>query len=390
VDENIYSIITNVANLTLGAGGGAAGVQTFVVTNLSPSSVFCVSSLLLVTNGGVFLMTNGNMNANSLIIDNGGVFNMAASSLYGDVTVASGGVLNATNFNYMFGAMTVASGGVLNPSPLFLYGPATNSGTINLTTGPGLSIINNGTTNAQGSLVNQPGGLINFLGDNSGIAGGEGHDYFVNQGRIIKSAGSGLSVIDVEFATNSGTITAQTGQMVLAGQWTLLPSGSLNVGLNSATNYGNFYFSVYSVNIPGNAGLAGAFNATLNNGYVPTNGTPFNVVSYGSFTGNFSSLGLPAGVMWQSTYGSTNFTLMAKSGKPQFGTFNLSGTNLTFSGLGGSPGSNYVILASTNLTLPLINWTALTTNTFDGTGHFNYTNKVIPGKPQQFFIFKLP
>jgi hypothetical protein len=139
VGENISSIITNVANLTLGAGGGAAGVQTFVVTNLSPSSVFCVSSLLLVTNGGVFLMTNGNMNANSLIIDNGGVFNMAASSLYGDVTVASGGVLNATNFNYMFGVMTVASGGVLNPSPLFLYGPATNFGTINLTNGPGLS-----------------------------------------------------------------------------------------------------------------------------------------------------------------------------------------------------------------------------------------------------------
>jgi hypothetical protein len=136
--------------------------------------------------------------------------------------------------------------------------------------------------------------------------------------------------------------------------------------------------------------LAGAFNATLNNGYVPTNGTIFNVLFYGSFTGSFTSLGLPSAVGWQSTYGSTNFTLMAGSAQPQFGTFNLSGTNLMFNGIGGSPGSNYVVLASTNLTVPLTNWLALTTNTFDGSGQFRYTNHVNPAKPQQFFIFKLP
>ncbi len=140
----------------------------------------------------------------------------------------------------------------------------------------------------------------------------------------------------------------------------------------------------------GNAGLNGAFNATLNNGYVPTNGTTFNVLTYGSFTGSFSSLGLPAAVSWQSNYGSTNFTLVAGSAQPQFGTFNLSGTNLIFNGIGGSPGSNYVMLASTNLTIPLTNWLALTTNTFDGTGQFHYTNPVSPAKPRQFFIFKLP
>ena len=48
------------------------------------------------------------------------------------------------------------------------------------------------------------------------------------------------------------------------------------------------------------------------------------------------------------------------------------------------------MLASTNLALALTNWTALTTNTFDGTGQFHYTNHVSPAKPRQFFIFKLP
>jgi hypothetical protein len=109
-----------------------------------------------------------------------------------------------------------------------------------------------------------------------------------------------------------------------------------------------------------------------------------------SYSGSFASLGLPSAVSWQSNYGTTNFSLVAGSPQPQFGTFNLSGTNLIFNGIGGSPGSNYVILVSTNLTIPLTNWLALTTNTFDGTGQFRYTNNVNPAKPRQFFIFKSP
>jgi hypothetical protein len=102
--------------------------------------------------------------------------------------------------------------------------------------------------------------------------------------------------------------------------------------------------------------------------------------TYGSFTGSFSSLGLPAAVSWQSNYGSTNFSLVVGSGLPQFGIVNLLGTNLVFNGTGGTAGSNYVMLASTNLALPLTNWTALVTNIFDGSGQFHYTNHVSPGQ----------
>jgi hypothetical protein len=166
------------------------------------------------------------------------------------------------------------------------------------------------------------------------------------------------------------------------------------VSLNSATNYGSFQIYSGSYYTPfTNILLAGAFNATLNNGYVPTNGASFSVVSVlspDSYSGSFASLGLPSAVSWQSNYGTTNFSLVAGSAQPQFGSVNLSGTNLIFNGIGGSPGSNYVVLVSTNLTIPLTNWLALTTNTFDGTGQFHYTNNVNPVKPRQFFIFKLP
>ena len=293
------------------------------------------------------------------------------------------------------GRCYVASGGVLNPVQIEFYGPLTNSGTINLTNAY-VSILNDGTTNEQGGLINEAGGVINLFTGYGDVSGGGypvGYDYFINQGRIVKSAGTGSMRLEADFATNSGTITAQTGQIMMLGQWTLLPAGSLNVGLSGATNYGNFYFAVYNPQSgieAGNAALNGVFNATLNNGYVPTNGTTFNVLTYGSFTGSFSSLGLPAAVSWQSNYGSTNFSLVAGSELPQFGIVNLLGTNLIFNGTGGPAGSNYVMLASTNLALALTNWTALTTNTFDGTGQFHYTNHVSPAKPRQFFIFKLP
>ena len=312
-----------------------------------------------------------------------GTFSAINSLLYGNFLVASGGVWYA-NHASLHGALTVASGGRLNlAGGLNLSGPLTNAGTINFT---------NSGLGVSGGVINQAGGLMDFW-DNTvvGALGSFiGGGYLVNQGRIIVSSGFGLVGLVCPFATNSGTITAQTGQMVLDGQWTLLSSGSLNVGLNSATNYGSLIISSNYPSIVGNAGLAGAFNATLNNGYVPTNGTAFNVLSYGSFMGSFNSLGLPSGVTWQSIYGSTNFTLVAGSGPPQFGVFNPSGTNLIFNGTGGSPGSNYVVLTSTNLTIPLTNWLALTTNTFDGSGQFRYTNNVNPAKPRQFFIFKLP
>ena len=62
-----------------------AGVQTFLVTNLSYSE-FLVGSLLQVTNGGVLTMTNdfsGLLIANPLFIDTGGVFNGQGENLPG-------------------------------------------------------------------------------------------------------------------------------------------------------------------------------------------------------------------------------------------------------------------------------------------------------------------
>jgi hypothetical protein len=377
-----------------------AGFQGGAITNLTIGGMTLTNTLPVT---GQFTATNSPLYGN-FAVASGGKFNCAAT-LNGLVSIASGGLMSVTNSAgttvNSSGALTVANGGQINiigNSGINLFGALTNAGTL-LISNPnplsvvfsntviyfpaGISIYNNPAYNYFGSVLNLPSGQINLATDYTRVSGSYGYETLVNQGRITKSAGTNFCYITVALATNAGAITSQSG-VIRAYPIAMLTGSSLNVGINSANNYGSFLFST-------NVVLGGAFNATLNNGYVPANGTAFNVLlSYSGVLGTFSSLGLPPAVTWQPTYGSTNFTLVVGSAKPQFGTFNLSGTNLIFNGIGGSPGSNYVVLASTNLTLPLANWSALTTNTFDGTGQFHYTNHVTPAKPRQFFIFKLP
>ncbi len=366
-----------------------AGFQGGAITNLAIGGMTLTNTLPVT---GKFTVTNSQLYGN-FTVASGGTF-ICGSTLNGLVSITSGGLMAVTNSAgatvNSSGALTVANGGQLNiigNSQLNSYGPLTiltNAGTVLISNPNPLSFVFSNTViyfpaGISGSILNQPSGQINLATDYTRVGGGS----LVNLGRITKSAGTNFSYITFLLATNAGVITAQSG-VIRAYPLMMLPGSSLNVGINGADNYGSFFFNT-------NVVLGGAFNATLNNGYVPANGTTFNVlVSYNGVLGTFSSLGLPSAVTWQSTYGSTNFTLVAGSAQPQFGTFNLSGTNLIVTGLGGSPGSNYVILASTNLTLPLANWSALTTNTFDGSGQFHYTNPISPAKPRQFFIFKLP
>lgn len=352
----------------------------------------------VVAGGGVLNVSNATMNG-AVAVANNGRLNMDGALMYGSVAAATGGLITVTGGSTQIersDPLTMAAGATMNitGAALFLYGPLNNAGTINITNLPssfysGIFTYNDGSADNRGGVLNQASGLIN-LGDTTYLkAMGGGYEYLVNQGTIIKSAGTNFCWLDVPCFTNSGAITIQSGDFRMR-PFVILSGGSLNVGLNSATDYGSFIVTTTGPALTGTQALAGAFNATLNHGYVPASGATFDVLSYGAFTGSFASLGLPSAVSWQTSYGSTNFTLAVGNPKPQFGTFNSSGTNLIFNGIGGSPGSNYMVLVSTNLTLALTNWSVLTTNKFDSRGQFHYTNHVNPAKPRQFFIFKLP
>jgi len=364
-----------------------ADFQGGAITNLTVNNMTLTNTLPVT---GTFTATNGTTIYGNFTVENSGVLSGGGFNIDGSMTVAGGGLL-AINFPYEAeidsdGSLTVEEGGILDlPGALVLYGPLTNSGTINLTNG--YIQIENDEVNYYGGLVNETGGQINLYGSSSpyggySIYGSGGYDYLINDGALTLYTGTPKIYVSDTFA-NSGTITAESGTLQL-NLVTLQAAGSLNVGLNSASDYGQ-------IAISGNAALTGAFGVHLNNGFVPAAGDSYTVLNYGSFSGNFTGFNLPAvfdqptaSLACQPVFGINSLTLVVQP------LIVLPGTNLVLNA-NGAPGSEVVLLSSTNLAIPVANWTPVVTNTFDNlTGYFSFTNGMGANKPHEFFIFKLP
>jgi hypothetical protein len=179
--------------------------------------------------------------------------------------------------------------------------------------------------------------------------------------------------------TNAGAIFAQHGNFSLNAV-SLLPVGSLNLNLNSGSDYGSFTMS-------GNAALTGTLNVLTNN-FLPAIGTVFNVLNYASYSGGFGSVNLPSGVAgWQIRYAPT--VLQIEAGLPHLATPLLSNTNLILNVTNGLAGNQYRLFTATNLAIPLPNWAPLTTNNFFANGRFSFTNSAAV-LPAQFFLLESP
>jgi hypothetical protein len=73
---------------------------------------------------------------------------------------------------------------------------------------------------------------------------------------------------------------------------------------------------------------------------------------------------------------------------PVFAPPQLSGNNLVLSGTNGPANGTYFVLTTTNLSLPVSQWTILSTNTFDANGNFSFTNPA--AELQQYFLIRVP
>lgn len=389
VSGYLYYPTNIITNLQITGGILALGpaFQGGTITNLTLNNATLVN----------MLPVSGTMNVSNCIVYGNwspltGTINALNSSIYGNETISDDGLVNAEGAVF-HGAITLARGGqlegglltispdgsltvngVYSPGFLVLDGPMTNAGTVNVSTG--MIEINNDGSNYLGGLINLTNGMINLDDDEGAIYGTNfGNEYFINEGTLTKDAIWDPFGVNVSDFTNTGAIFVQKGMLPL-NNVTLEPSGSLNVCLTSAQDYGK-------LSICGNAVLAGTFGIQFTNGYVATNGTSFNVLSYPSHSGDFNSLNVPSAVAWLPQYNNTNFTLTAR--QPKFDG-SLSGNGFILEA-GGTPGNRVVLLTSTNLALPLFQWTPLSTNTFDSNGYVDFTNAVNPGK-RGFFVLK--
>lgn len=295
------------------AGGGAtinfSGGQ---FTNFGPVSVTGPGAVQLTAYGNLAMqsdvISNLSLTAGTVTLgtnfQGGAITNLtlAGATLIGTNTVT--GTFHVNN-GTLIGPLTVASNGTLyfnGNTTMFLQSPFTNAGTVIWTNTGNIDVLNG--SGYTGLIENQAGALWDIQNDQSLFNNAIGNAYFHNAGTLRKSASTAGTTISLP-VTNSGTIMVWHGKVALNGGFDLT-AGSILFGLSGMSDYG-------TASVSGNANLGGTVGVLFLNGFVPANGNSFAVFSYGSHSGIFTNLDLPAAAMWQTNYGPTAFTIAVAS-----------------------------------------------------------------------------
>ena len=272
-------------------GGGSGGGVLNVADNASAS----FGTRYLFTGGTLF--TGSGTVGGFLIASNAvfsGTLNCAGVTLSGTLTVASNSVLN-------LGALDVGFN-----SNLAGIGVLTNYGTINW--GAGNIYCDN-------SPVIDNYGLWNAQA-NSSLFGRQssGNTVVNNYGTFLKSAGTGISVVDANSTFNtSGTVDVQSGAVQVQGGG---GSGVLNVAGSASASFGIRYLFTGSTLFTGGGAVGGfligsnaVFSGTLNCSGVTLSGTltvaSNSVLNLGALDVTFNSYLVGIGIL--TNYGTINW-----------------------------------------------------------------------------------
>jgi hypothetical protein len=224
-------------------------------------------------------------------------------------------------------------------------------------------------------------------------------------------SGSGSIATSPEIIIGSGAVfdvSGVGGGYALAGGQTLIASNGPNAVIGGSLNLSSAALVLTNIiNTPtitvsnGTLTLAAgeAFTVNVNNG-----GTPLSAGNYlliARTTGGFvagtaptaitiGGDGLTAGATATLSISNNELFLAVSGGTvypPVIGGIGLIDGEAVMS-FGGTNGQTWKILTSTNLTTPLVNWSVVTTGTFNGTT-VNYTNPA-PTDPQRFYLITSP
>jgi fibronectin-binding autotransporter adhesin len=198
----------------------------------------------------------------------------------------------------------------------------------------------------------------------------------------------GSGIVDGNLSVGSGAVVAPGGTGTI-GTLTVtnavVLSGALDMEVSGAT----------SDQISGAASIT--YGGTLNVGVLSgtlAGGDTFKLFSAGSYSGSFSSIApaIPGpGLTWDTSQLTVNGTLgVTGAALPTFGFITLSQGQLVFSGGNGVANQNFYVLATTNLALPSSNWIAISTNSFNASGNFNFTNNLGTNTAQEFYKLQIP
>lgn len=326
--------------------------------------------------GGAPLVLDGNLTSTNAFL--------AGASIVG--TGTNNGVLTWTwgTLATGDGGLTISSRGVLvlagtNGADYALDTGLNNLGTIRLVSGN--LLVNNCGENF-GALLNEPGSLVEFENDvnlDSSCGG-----LVVNEGIVRKSGGTGTSDIGAYFNNGAGVVDAESGTIALTNNYDL-SGGTLNFGISALSSYGQVYLS-------GMNPLSGQISVGLENGYVPSSGNSFPLLTYGLENGAFTGASLPAWINWLTNYTASAFTLTVNNlnGSPQLTGPLVPAPGRFFFQFGGNPDASYSVIATTNLLLPLTNWTDLGSPTLVSNDLYQYVDRQATNFPQRFYMLRSP
>lgn len=360
------------------------------------------------------------------------------SGASGDVVISGTGVFIAqvgetwVGENAAPGTWTM-NGGTAILGAVHLAQNADATGVMNLNSGSLVATeITTGNSGATQRELNFNGGILlagmdnaNFIHDLSAVniqAGGAfinsaGFSIGINQA-LLDAGGGGLTKLGAGTVnlnavnTYTGTTTVNAG--ALGGSGSI--AGALTVGAAGALAPGN---GIGTFTVNDNATLGGALILEVTrNGGVPTSdllavtgnlacggtvnvvltGTnalvfndTFHVLSWGTRSGSFGSINLPAGYLWDVSQLTVNGTIRVIGRTPPVvNPYTVSGGKLVLTGIGGPPGASYTWLTSTNLAAPLASWKTNLTGVFDSNSGFSNAFPINVSEPARFFLMRTP
>jgi hypothetical protein len=295
----------------LGQGTGAAGTYNLSGGDLSVS-IESGGEIVGYVGRGTFDQTGGTHTVSGSIIL--GDF----SPGLGTYSLSGNGSLSVSAYEEIGGGGTgyfYQSGGSNSVTNLFVGG---NRSSYYALSGGYLSVANNENIDTSGifsqtSGTNSGNALVISQQGTYALAGGT-----LSFGQLDVSGGS-LSIANDAAGFGSilnGAKIALAGQVgtslagdltVTSGGYTQLSEGELDIGVGG--DLPNSQFGTMAV--VGMAALGGTLNVSLTNDFVPSAGETFDIITAGSIDGTFSTVNLPAGMVFSITYTPNDVVLTA-------------------------------------------------------------------------------
>jgi RHS repeat-associated protein len=331
------NIQTNAATIVLD-GPAAQIVDLANQDALAHFTTNAAAGSFTIENGRNFTPTGAFTNAGTLIIGTGSTFMAngaytqtgAVSVLYQGMLILAGGGSNSGSFTvftqglvlWSAGTFTLDTGTALYGNGLFQIAGATVSLTDAVTV-PNLELDSGLLTGAGDLTITNvlvwTGGVMSGTGATNLAAGStltlSGTADKVLGGRTLNLAGTLLgSGTIIGNVVNSGQIDA-TGILTIQGNYTQTSQGTLNItigGTTAGTDYNQ-------LTVTGLATLDGTLNVELTNGYMPNVGDSFQVLLFGSRSGDFAAengLNLGGGLQLDPEYSASGLTLVTTATNP--------------------------------------------------------------------------